>query len=156
MTVLYGVPWLSVAVLLVVIGIILSITVDVIWGLLCLIVIFLLVPMSMSLLYYSYALRSPSYMNVLPHRLRFHEKGFFIEVFEKNKPKAKDEENEETIYELIYEKYFEYYEIGKRYIFPDGVAFKMIGKDSGFLWLEPYVFKSKDIFKDICHNLITL
>lgn len=66
-----GAPIICILALLILAGIILALTVDIRWGILALMIVFIVTPMVMAFLYFYYGLRPESFVNVMPHKVFF-------------------------------------------------------------------------------------
>lgn len=66
-----GAPVICILALLILAGIILALTVDIRWGILALMIVFIVTPMVMAFLYFYYGLRPESFVNVMPHKVFF-------------------------------------------------------------------------------------
>lgn len=145
MTILYGAPWIWTVVAVIVCGVVLGFAVDPAWGLGCVFIVFLIVPLGMTYLYYSYALCTPTFMNILPHSFSFNDDSVSVRVYY-NEKKGDDEDDGDEESERSYGRDLSYDDMGRRYAFPDGMAVKTLRPEPGFLWFPPGIFESLEKF----------
>lgn len=160
LTVLYGAPWIWTVVAVFACGVVLGFTFNIAWGLGCVFLVFLIVPLAMTYLYYSYALRTPTFMNILPHRFSMRDGMVSVCVYFKEKEEEGEEsvenksvENKGDEYVRSYVRYIRCEDFGRIYIFPDGIAVKTVNPEAGFLWFTPHVFESVAQFNAVIEGI---
>ncbi len=139
---LYGKPWLAAMSVLTVVMALAALTVDIRWGLVCLMLIFILFPMAIAFLYYYHALRPVTAMNILFHRIRIGGDGVSVDLFEKMTDKDTGEETFSPLYsKVIPSGMFRRYKIGT-----DSVSFPLEAPGKGFLCIPADAFADKESF----------
>ena len=152
----YGLPWLILFIILILLGVLLGFIFGNEWFILSLMVIFVLLPMSFAFLYFYYGLNRGCYMNVVNHIIQPVDNGLYVSLIfskETDKKNIIESEFEKCDDEKIIDFIIPYQNIVGYKVDTKGVFFIIKGQDKGFLWLPEAAYDNSDDFAMIVNSI---
>lgn len=146
----YGLKWFIGAVIGLIVFIVLGFTIDIRFFFLCMIWIFLLLPLVVAFLYFYYGMDPLTAFNAMPHKITFTSDKATIMIRKKNHEEDTNNSSPEENFE--YKPYsvnlseFKSLKTGSDYVL------LFFGK-KGFIWLPVYAFSSPGDLKELIYRL---
>ncbi len=125
-------PWIGVAVVLLLLTATMAIFLDLRWLVVCLMILFLLIPMATAFFYFNHGLREVTVLNTLPHKLRFIPRGIVLTQYE----------GEEEIKSWL----LPYSDLDRFFTAKDCVMVPMKDRKRGFIWIPEEGFAERTVF----------
>ncbi len=139
---LYGKPWILAASLLSIPLIIASFIHDIRWGIVFLMLLFLVTPLLLFFLYLFYGLLPVSVMNVMPHSINICCDCIQAEIFRE----SIDDKTGEIVMNPLSSLKVPYSSIGKFNVGLSSVVFPLQNRSKGFIWIPSSIFDDSHDF----------
>lgn len=162
----FGGIWMLSLCIISVAGLALGIVIDLRWFVLGLMLIFVVLPMIISFMYYYYGLRRECYVNTLPHRIRMQEDGLAVTmVFKHRKEEKKEDSNqenpeeetghtEEPEFEITErEEIFPYSMLNPMKVTSDSAMFFFRKPRKGFIWIPVNAFDDPETLSEFLERI---
>lgn len=140
---MYAVPWLLVMAILAVVALLCAIFVDLRWGVVSLMLVFLILPMLLAFLYYYYGLQHFTAVNTVFHDLTVGDHGLIVTVYEKKVFNGEEESGaisgeSDFLYEPLLTNQIPFDNISRIKVGMKSVTLPVKGK--GFIWIPASAF----------------
>lgn len=119
-------------------GLVVGITVDLRWFIIGLMLIFIILPMIMAFLYFSYGLKKECYINTVPHNIDFGEMGVNVNLTFPSYSEEEEEKQKERT------EFFEYGSMRPFRVGAKSVTIPFKSPRKGFLWIPADAFENED------------
>lgn len=140
---LYGRRWFAAYALLAVPMLFAAIFVDVRWGIVFLMLLFLILPMLLAFLYIYHGLRPVTAANIVDHKIAFGSDSLCISLFESKR----DEELGEEELREIYSRHVPYASLRGFVVGASSVVMPLAGREKGFVWVPLSAFPAAGDFR---------
>lgn len=150
----YGAAWLLSLLVVALVGLTLGIVVDIKWFVLGLMVIFVVIPMAMSIFYYFYGLKKGFFVNMVNHTIEVTDDAIKISVLPKAVAKEDSDKDSETADNEVEEVkpvdyYFSYSELSGMREGRKAIIFPLKKYKDGFIWIPFDAFENENDFSKV-------
>ena len=148
---LYGKPWIIASVTILTAAILAAVFIDLRWGIIALMLIFIVTPGAFAFLYYYHAFLPVSVLNVIAHRIVFLNDKMIICTYPGSDDEATGENKEQEPTCLP----IDYADISGYHTGVDSVTIQLNDKSKGFIWLPISAFPESRLFMESMELVIS-
>lgn len=128
---------------------------DLRWGIVVLMIVFLIIPMAMAFMYFNYGLQPVNAFNTLPHTVTLKDAGLIVEAFPAKGSDDDTDDAETSKTGPSISRTIPYYRLGPVKAGLSSVVITVDGKPKTYIWLPPKAFENDRQWSDAVKYLIS-
>lgn len=150
---MHGVLWLICMSVLALLALVSCLFVDLRWGVVFLMIVFLIAPMVLAFLFFFYGLQQFTAVNTVYHSIALTDEGMIINVYDKKRQDKgnsdeKDSKGQNEGFDLLLTYKVSYSDLGRINVGMKSVTFPVREKGKGFVWIPMNAFDDSRAFSD--------